>query len=95
MGIEFKILDLLQNIRTPVGGYGDVFYYQIRRCGNGLDSISGYTAGDSKDTEIWTCIDDGIMRRSCVMQWNIKKFVCQNTPMRYKYSGSVANCKTG
>lgn len=38
-----------------------MFYHQIRRCGNGLDSISGYTVGDSKDTEIWNYIDGGII----------------------------------
>lgn len=94
MGMEFKILDYLQNIRTSVGDAAMCFVTMLAMRDD-LDFIDGHTADNSKDEEKRCCIAGSVMCRSYIMQWDIKKFVCQNTSIRYKYTGSAAHCKTG
>ena len=95
MGMEFKILDYLQNIRTSVGDAAMCFVTMLGDAGMIWILLTVILLTIPKTRKSGCCIAGSVMCRSYIMQWDIKKFVCQNTSIRYKYAGSAAHCKTG
>lgn len=82
MAIEFKILDIIQGFRTPIGRrHGDVFHYKAWRRRNYMDWTGFCIVASSKDEKGRGGSARRTLHRYISVQWNVKATHCENSSL--------------